>query len=92
MIEEGWAALPAGNAAAARDAFERALQQAESGAAREGLGQTLYLQRDYVGAIAAQERYAAYPKKEGEAFAAGRAARNPAWITGNVLGDWSVPP
>jgi hypothetical protein len=63
MIEEGWAALRGGDAVAARDAFERALQQAESGAAREGLGQTLYLQRDYLGAIAAQERaYAAYLK------------------------------
>jgi DNA-binding CsgD family transcriptional regulator len=90
MIEEGWAALRAGDAAAARAAFARALEQAESGAAREGLGQTLYLQRDYLGAIAAHERaYAAY-LKEGEAFAAGRAARNLAWITGNVLGDWAV--
>jgi tetratricopeptide (TPR) repeat protein len=90
MIEEGWAALRAGDAVAARDAFERALQQAESGAAREGLGQTLYLQRDYLGAIAAQERaYAAY-LKAGETFAAGRAARILAWITGNVLGDWAV--
>jgi tetratricopeptide (TPR) repeat protein len=90
MIEEGWAALQAGDAATARDAFERALEQAESGAAREGLGQVLYLQRDYSGAIAQQERaYAAY-LKDAEAFAAGRAARILAWITGNVLGDWAV--
>ena len=62
MIEEGWAALHAGDADAARDRFERALQHAESGAAREGLGQAIYLQRDYTGAIAQQERaYAAYP-------------------------------
>lgn len=90
VIEEGWAALHAGDADAARGHFEQALQQAESGAAREGLGQALYLQRDYAGAIAQQERaYAAY-RREGKAFAAARAARNLAWITGNVHGDWAV--
>jgi DNA-binding NarL/FixJ family response regulator len=90
MIDQGWAALRTGDATAARDAFERALQEAESGAALEGLGLALYLQRDYPGAIAQHERaYTAY-RKEGETFAAGRAARILAWITGNVLGDWAV--
>jgi Tfp pilus assembly protein PilF len=56
MIEEGWVALRAGDASGARDVFERALHQDESGAAREGLGLALYLQRDYSGAIAQQER------------------------------------
>jgi hypothetical protein len=90
MIEEGWVALRAGDASGARDAFERALQQDESGAAREGLGLALYLARDYSGAIAQQERaYAAY-RKEGQTVAAARAARTLAWLTGNVLGDWAV--
>jgi tetratricopeptide (TPR) repeat protein len=90
MIEQGWAALSAGDVATARDAFEEALAEAESGAAREGLGQALYLQRDYLGAIAQHERaYAAY-RREGPTFAAGRAARVLAWITGSVLGDWAV--
>jgi DNA-binding CsgD family transcriptional regulator len=90
MIEEGWAALNTGDAATARVSFEQALVEAESGAAFEGLGQALYLHRDYSGAIAQQERaYAAY-RREGKAFAAARAARNLAWITGNVLGDWAV--
>ena len=90
MIDQGWAALRTGDATAARDAFERALQEAESGAALEGLGLALYLQRDYPGAIAQHERaYTAY-RKEGETFGAGRAARILAWITGNVLGDWAV--
>jgi DNA-binding CsgD family transcriptional regulator len=90
MIEQGWAALNAGDVATARDAFEEALAEAESGAAREGLGQALYLQRDYAGAIVQQERaYAAY-RRDGHTFAAARAARNLAWITGNVLGDWAV--
>ena len=77
MIEQGWAALRTGDATAARDAFERALQEAELGTALEGLGLALYLQRDYSGAVAQHERaYTAY-RREGEAFAAGRAARSP---------------
>jgi hypothetical protein len=56
MIEQGWAALRAGDASAARDAFERALKEAASGAALEGLGHALYLQRDYPGSIASAQR------------------------------------
>jgi hypothetical protein len=66
MIEQGWAALRTGDATAARDAFERALQEVEPGGALEGLGLALYLQRDYSGAIVQHERaYTAY-RKEGE--------------------------
>ena len=90
MIEEGWAALNAGDAATARAAFERALAEVETGSGREGLGQALYLQRDYSGAIKQHERaYAAY-SREGQTVAAARVARILAWITGNVLGDWAV--
>ena len=90
MIEQGWAALNAGDPATARTALEQSLAEAESGTAREGLGQALYLLRDYAGAIAQHERaYAAY-RKAGQTFAAGRAARTLAWISGNVLGDWAV--
>jgi hypothetical protein len=90
LIEEGWVALNAGDLATARDAFENALADADSGSGREGLGQALYLQRDYSGAIAQHERaYAAYCR-EGETVAAARVARILAWITGNVLGDWAV--
>jgi hypothetical protein len=90
MIEEGWAALNAGNAATARDAFERALAEVKTGSGREGLGQALYLQRDYSGAIKQHERaYAAY-RREGQTVAAARVARILAWITGNVLGDCAV--
>jgi DNA-binding CsgD family transcriptional regulator len=90
MIEQGWAALRTGDATAARDAFERALQEAESGAALEGLGLALYLQRDYSRAIAQHERAYTTYRREGETFAAGRAARTLGWITGNVQGDWAV--
>ena len=90
MIDEGWAALNAGDAATARAAFERALAEVETGSGREGLGQALYLQRDYSGAIKQHERaYAAY-RREGQTVAAARVARILAWITGNVLGDWAV--
>ena len=90
MIQDGWAALNAGDAATARAAFEGALAEVETGSGREGLGQALYLQRDYSGAIKQHERaYAAY-RREGQTVAAARVARILAWITGNVLGDWAV--
>jgi DNA-binding NarL/FixJ family response regulator len=90
MIEEGWAALNAGDAATARAVFENALAEVETGSGREGLGQALYLQRDYSDAIKQHERaYAAY-RREGQTVAAARVARILAWITGNVLGDWAV--
>ena len=59
-------------------------------AAREGLGQALYLQRDYAAAIKQHERaYAAY--RRGRSNRRGRKGRAIlAWITGNVLGDWAV--
>jgi DNA-binding CsgD family transcriptional regulator len=90
MIEEGWAALNAGDAATAHTAFQSALAEIETGSGREGLGQALYLQRDYSDAIKQHERaYAAY-RREGQTEAATRVARILAWITGNVLGDWAV--
>jgi DNA-binding NarL/FixJ family response regulator len=90
MIEEDWAALNAGDAATARAVFENALAEVETGSGREGLGQALYLQRDYSDAIKQHERaYAAY-RREGQTVAAARVARILAWITGNVLGDWAV--
>jgi DNA-binding CsgD family transcriptional regulator len=89
-IEEGRAALRAGDAAAARRAFERALADGESGAALEGLGEALYLEHDYAAAAATYERaYSAY-RAERQSLAAARVARTLAWVTGNVLGDWAV--
>jgi DNA-binding NarL/FixJ family response regulator len=90
LIEEGMAALRDGDAAAARHAFELALAEGESGAVLEGLGEVLYLERDYPTSAAHYERaYAAY-RRERQRMAAGRAARTLAWINGNVLGDWAV--
>jgi DNA-binding CsgD family transcriptional regulator len=89
-IEQGRAALRAGDAATARHVFELALAEGESGDALEGLGEALYLQCDYPAAAAYYERaYAAF-RRERDLMAAGRAARTVAWISGNVLGDWAV--
>jgi DNA-binding CsgD family transcriptional regulator len=89
-IEEGFAALRHGNTAAARRAFESALVEAETGEALEGLGEALYLDRDYSASAARYEHaYSAY-RARGDAMAAGRAARMVAWILGNVLGGWAV--
>ncbi len=89
-IEEGRAALREGDAASARRAFESALAEVESGEVLEGLGEALYLEREYAAAAAHYERaYAAY-RRGRENLAAGRAARMAAWITGNVFGDWAV--
>jgi DNA-binding NarL/FixJ family response regulator len=90
LIQEGLAALRDGDAAAARRAFELALAAAESGEVLEGLGEALYLEREYGASAAHYERaYAAY-RKDRQTMAAGRVARTAAWITGNVLGDWAV--
>ena len=90
LIEQGVAALRAGDAATARRAFELAIADVESGAVLEGLAEALYLEREYTAAAGCYERaYAAY-RRERQYTAAGRAARTVSWITGNVLGDWAV--
>jgi hypothetical protein len=90
LIDQGWAALRDGDAAAARRAFGSALAEGTSGEVLEGLAEALYLERQYAAAATHYERaYAAY-RREGRSMAAGRAARAVAWITGNVLGDWAV--
>lgn len=90
LIDEGAAALRAGDTAAARRAFERALADVEAGEALEGLAEARYLEHQYAAAAQHYERsFAAYRKRQ-NSFAAGRSARAVAWITGNVLGDWAV--
>ena len=90
LIDRGRAALRDGDVAGARHAFGAALAEDSSGEALEGLGEALYLEREYAEAAAQYERaYAAY-RREGRSMDAGRAARTVAWITGNVFGDWAV--
>lgn len=89
-IDEGWAALRAGDAATARQAFEQALRDVPSGEVLEGLGQALYIECEYSAAIGQYERaYTAY-RRELRNVDAARTARMLAWICGNVLGDWAV--
>jgi DNA-binding CsgD family transcriptional regulator len=90
LIEEGSAALRAGDAATARRAFESALAEVESGEVLEGLAEALYLDREYAASAAHYERAFAAYRRERHGMAAGRAARTVAWITGSILGDWAV--
>src|SRR5687768_11556975 len=55
LIDQGVAALRAGDTVTARSAFELALADTESGAALEGLAEALYWQRDYSAAAAHYE-------------------------------------
>jgi hypothetical protein len=73
-----------------RHAFELVLAEAESGEALEGLGEALYLEREYAAAAVRYERAYSLHRRQRRTMAAGRAARTLAWITGNVLGDWAV--
>jgi DNA-binding NarL/FixJ family response regulator len=90
LVEEGLAALGGGDAATARRAFELAVAEVESGEALEGLGEALYLEREYAASGARYERACSAYRAERQIMAAGRAARAVAWITGNVLGEWAV--
>jgi tetratricopeptide (TPR) repeat protein len=90
LIEQGLAALHDGDAATARRVFKLALAEVATGEVLEGLGEALYLEREYSASAAHYERaYSAY-RRERDTMAAGRAARSAAWITGNVLGAWAV--
>jgi DNA-binding NarL/FixJ family response regulator len=90
LVEQGLVALRAGDAAAARQAFESALGGIASGEELEGLAEALYFEREYSAAAAHYERaYSAY-RRQDQFMAAGRAARMVAWIAGNVFGDWAV--
>jgi DNA-binding CsgD family transcriptional regulator/Tfp pilus assembly protein PilF len=90
LIDKGVAALRAGDVEAAREAFELALAESESGAALEGLAEALYQQRDYAAAVAHFERAYTAHRRSGDKMAAGRAARTLGWIGGYVRGNWAV--
>ncbi|HZC27471.1 MAG TPA: hypothetical protein VE287_10645, partial [Actinopolymorphaceae bacterium] len=90
LVDEGRAALRAGDTAAARELFESALADSESGVVLEGLGEALYLQRNYVAASEHYERAYAVHRRDGNHLAAGLAARTVGWICGHVRGDWAV--
>jgi DNA-binding CsgD family transcriptional regulator len=89
-LDDGWVALRAGDAAAARAVFEPAHAQAPSGATLEGLARTCYLEFDFRRAIDMWERaYAAY-REAGDHAGAVRVARTLGGMYGTILGDGAV--
>ena len=89
-LAAGRAALRAGDAATARNAFQAAAAGGESGEVIAGLAQVAYLEHDYATAIQHWERaYAAY-RDEGQLVGAVRAARTLSCMYGTVIGDWAV--
>lgn len=90
LIDAGHAALRAGDAVAARAAFEQAAAESPSAAVTEGLGRVAYLELDFHTAIDEWERaYAAY-RESGDHVGAVRVARRLAFMYGAVVGDWAV--
>jgi DNA-binding NarL/FixJ family response regulator len=76
-LGRGYEALAAGDWEAARDAFRRALDAAESPEALDGLGRALWWLRDERGAVVHRERAYAGFRRDGELA---RAARVALWL------------
>ncbi len=90
LIDEGRAALRAGDAVGARRALERALASSPSGEVLEGLARATYLELDFPRAIEGWERaYAAY-RKVGDQLGAIRVARTLAGMYLAIVGDRAV--
>jgi len=90
LIEEGRAALRAGDAAGARRVFELALDESESGDVVEGLARVAYLELDFRRAVEDWERAYAAHRDLGDQVGAVRVARTLAYVHGAVLGDGAV--
>lgn len=90
LVDEGRAALRRGDADGARQAFERALEHAESGDVLAGLAQASFLDQEVRTAVGGWERaYAAYRDAQ-DHVAAGRTAQTLAYMHGMILGDMAV--
>lgn len=90
LISEGRAALRAGNAHGAREAFTAAVAEGECPEIVEGLAVADYLDLDYPAAIDGWERaYAAY-RDGGDLVGSVRMARTLACMYGTFVGDWAV--
>jgi DNA-binding CsgD family transcriptional regulator len=90
-IEEGYAALRAGDSVAARAAFDAAAAAGPpSGAIDEGRARVAYLDHDYTESIELWTRaYGSY-REAGDALAAVRVARTLAYVNGSIVGDAAV--
>jgi DNA-binding NarL/FixJ family response regulator len=82
--------LRAGDAAGARLAFERALEESPSGDVIEGLARAAYLELEFRPAIDAWERAYAAHRDAGDQLGAVRVARTLAGMYGTIVGDWAV--
>jgi DNA-binding NarL/FixJ family response regulator len=90
LLGAGQAALRAGDAAAAREAFERALAASESADVIEGLAHAAYLELDFPRAIAEWERAYAVHRQDGDHLGAVRVARRLSGMHTTFSGDLAV--
>ena len=90
LIAAGQRALRAGDAAAAREAFERAAKESESGIVLEGLAKAAYLELDFTRAITEWERAYAAHRDAGDHLGPVRVARTLGFLYGAVVGDGAV--
>jgi hypothetical protein len=87
----GYAALRAGDAGAARRAFDAAFaDDPDYGPMVEGLARTAYLELDFVRSIDEWNRAYSPYRTAGDQVSAVRSARTLAFLHGSVLGDWAV--
>jgi len=90
LIDEGRAALRAGDAAGARRALGSALADSASGDVIEGLARASYLELDFSQAIEGWERAYAAHRDGGDRVGAVRVARTLGYMYGSVVGDGAV--
>ncbi|MEY2568999.1 MAG: hypothetical protein QOE35_3528 [Actinomycetota bacterium] len=90
LVEQGWAALRAGDALAARTAFETAADAAPSAYVIEGLARVCFLELDFGRAIETWERAYAAHREQGDSVGSVRVARSLCCMYGTVMGDWAI--
>ena len=90
LIAEGRAALRAGDAAGARDAFESAQAVSNSGDAIEGLARASYLELKFSDAIRGWEQAYAAHREAGDHVGEVRVARTVAYMYLVIVGDRAV--
>jgi tetratricopeptide (TPR) repeat protein len=90
LIDEGRAALRAGDGLGARRAFERALAESSSADAIEGLARAACHALDFARAIEDWERAYAAHRAAGDEVGAIRVARTLGYMYGSVVGDAAV--
>ena len=89
-VARGREALRAGDAVAARSAFEGVLTAGASGAALEGLSAASYVQLEFPRSIDEMERAHAVYRSKGDGPGAVRTARTLGYLHGTTAGDWAI--